>query len=198
MICICQNPDFISNFEKMKRWKHGELVSLTSKQGLQICQDLKLQKHLKKELKETKKELGSFCQQFDNSFPQAKTCKGSCSKPTTYQKPYRTRRFYKKTEKVFHKKPFEQRKWKTHKKHQQTTPKPDFKNITCFKCGKKGHTARYCRVSNVLRRLRNIRNSNVVKCQIFVKTLETLPWPFWIIVSRTTDLSFVMHVVYRR
>lgn len=40
---------------------YEELVSLTSKQSLQICQYLKLQKHLK-ELKETKKELGSFCQ----------------------------------------------------------------------------------------------------------------------------------------
>lgn len=55
---------------------YGELVSLTQKQGLQICQDLKLQKHLKWELKKTRKELDSFCQQFDYTLPKTKTYDG--------------------------------------------------------------------------------------------------------------------------
>ncbi|WZZ20779.1 hypothetical protein YC2023_122166 [Brassica napus] len=40
---------------------YGELVSIVQQEGLRICQDLKLQKHLKWELKRTKVELGSFC-----------------------------------------------------------------------------------------------------------------------------------------
>ncbi|KAH9703711.1 hypothetical protein KPL70_011194 [Citrus sinensis] len=40
---------------------YGELVSFVNKEGLKICQDLKLQKRLKWELKKSKQELGSFC-----------------------------------------------------------------------------------------------------------------------------------------
>ena len=40
---------------------YGELISTNQKEGLKICQDLKLQKHLKWQLKKSKKELGSFC-----------------------------------------------------------------------------------------------------------------------------------------
>ncbi|RID58712.1 hypothetical protein BRARA_F01989 [Brassica rapa] len=40
---------------------YGELVSIVKQEGLRICQDLKLQKHLKWELKRTKVELGSLC-----------------------------------------------------------------------------------------------------------------------------------------
>ncbi|KAH9779167.1 hypothetical protein KPL71_007624 [Citrus sinensis] len=44
---------------------YGELVSFINKEGLKICQDLKLQKRLKWELKKSKQELGSFCKQFN-------------------------------------------------------------------------------------------------------------------------------------
>ncbi|KAH9696438.1 hypothetical protein KPL71_023162 [Citrus sinensis] len=40
---------------------YGELVSFVNKEGLKICQDLKLQKRLKWELRKSKQELGSFC-----------------------------------------------------------------------------------------------------------------------------------------
>ena len=49
------------------QFTYGELVSFTQKEGLQICQDLKLQKHLKWEMKRTRQERGSFCHQFDLS-----------------------------------------------------------------------------------------------------------------------------------
>ncbi|KAH9723911.1 hypothetical protein KPL70_007306 [Citrus sinensis] len=39
---------------------YGELVSFVNKEGLKICQDLKLQKCLKWELRNSKQELGSF------------------------------------------------------------------------------------------------------------------------------------------
>jgi hypothetical protein len=67
---------------------YGELVSFTQKEGLKICQDLKLQKHLKWEMKRTRQELGSFCHQFDLSTKKP-SCSGTCSQPKKYssQKP---------------------------------------------------------------------------------------------------------------
>ncbi|KAH9679900.1 hypothetical protein KPL71_026333 [Citrus sinensis] len=44
---------------------YGELVSFVNKEGLKICQDLKLQKRLKWELRKSNQELGSFCKQFN-------------------------------------------------------------------------------------------------------------------------------------
>ena len=39
---------------------YGQLISIIQKEGLKICQDIKLQKSLKYEMNKTKKELGSF------------------------------------------------------------------------------------------------------------------------------------------
>ena len=61
---------------------YGELVSFVNKEGLKICQDLKLQKRLKWELKKSKQELGSFCKQFNYDPFKAfflKDCNGECS-----------------------------------------------------------------------------------------------------------------------
>ncbi|XVF34631.1 hypothetical protein REPUB_Repub18cG0075600 [Reevesia pubescens] len=44
---------------------YGELISFTKKKGLKICQDMKLQKQLKRERFQIRKKLGSFCEQFD-------------------------------------------------------------------------------------------------------------------------------------
>jgi hypothetical protein len=41
---------------------YDELVSFTHKEGHKICQDPKLKKHLKWEMKRTRQELRSFCQ----------------------------------------------------------------------------------------------------------------------------------------
>ncbi|ESQ39490.1 hypothetical protein EUTSA_v10001275mg [Eutrema salsugineum] len=76
---------------------YGELISIFQQEGLKICQDLKLQKHLKWELKRTKVELGSFCRQFEiDPSKNSKSCIGDCSnsyysknKPRKYSKTYR-------------------------------------------------------------------------------------------------------------
>lgn len=62
------------------RITYGELISFTQKQRLQGCQDLKLQKQMKWELKSSHRELGSFRKQFDNSLPRTKHYSGNCSK----------------------------------------------------------------------------------------------------------------------
>ncbi|KAH9658026.1 hypothetical protein KPL70_023329 [Citrus sinensis] len=61
---------------------YGELVSFVSKEGLMICQDLKLQKRLKWELRKSKQKLGSFCKQFNYDpfkTSTSKDCNGECS-----------------------------------------------------------------------------------------------------------------------
>ena len=58
---------------------YDEQVNFTQK-GLKICQDLKLQKHLKWEMKPTKQELGSFYHQFDISTTKPSSS-GNYSKP---------------------------------------------------------------------------------------------------------------------
>nr|KJB15884.1 hypothetical protein B456_002G201500 [Gossypium raimondii] len=59
---IRENYKGIIPYEKLT---YGELISFTQKEGLKICQDIKLQKQLKKERYQCRKELGSFCHQFD-------------------------------------------------------------------------------------------------------------------------------------
>ncbi|KAH9679457.1 hypothetical protein KPL71_026142 [Citrus sinensis] len=54
---------------------YGELVSFVNKEGLKICQDLKLQKRLKQELRKSKQELGGFCKQFNYDPFKASTSK---------------------------------------------------------------------------------------------------------------------------
>jgi len=50
---------FISKIVPYDQLTYGELVNFTQKEGLKICQDLKLQRHLKWELRRTWQELSS-------------------------------------------------------------------------------------------------------------------------------------------
>ena len=134
---------------------YGELISFVNKEGLKICQDLKLQKRLKIELRKSKQELGSFCKQFNYDpfkTSTSKDCNGKCSsKP--YKKYYRSKS---------HRKPFQDFRDPSYKKPPRPYKKPNFsktkefrtkpktpfnyKEATCHKCGMKGHTAKYYRM----------------------------------------------------
>ncbi|KAH9671332.1 putative ribonuclease H protein [Citrus sinensis] len=141
---------------------YGELVSFVNKEGLNICQDLKLQKRLKQELRRSKQELGSFCKQFNYDPFKASTsknCNGKCS-----SKPYKKHYKSKSHRKPFHdfrKLPYKKpsRPYKKHsfskKKEFKAKPKTpfNFKDATCFKCGMKGHTAKFCRMNKRLQEL---------------------------------------------
>ena len=151
-----------------KNLTYGQLISQTQREGLKICQDLKLQRHLKWEMKITKQELGTFCQQFDynpnKSYSKLK-CDGEC-KP--YQRPYQKRsftkskHFYKKSTEPFYNKPSSNNNNKSsyNKKpfNKNRFTKPTNKDITCYKCGKKGHISRFCRLNRKIQEL-NIEES---------------------------------------
>ncbi|KAH9793050.1 hypothetical protein KPL71_004401 [Citrus sinensis] len=106
---------------------YGELVSFVNKEGLKICQDLKLQKRLKWELKRKHYKSKSYRKHFCDF------------RELPYKKPLRP---YKKPN--FSK-----------KKEVRTKPKTPFnyKEAICHKCGIKGHTAKYCRMNKKLHEL---------------------------------------------
>ena len=98
---------------------YGELVSFVNEEGLKICQDLKLQKRLKWELRKSKQELGSFCKQFNydpSKTSTSKDCDGKCS-----SKPYKK---YHKSKS--HKKPFHDFREFSYKKPSRPYKKPNF------------------------------------------------------------------------
>ncbi|KAH9707173.1 hypothetical protein KPL70_012478 [Citrus sinensis] len=141
---------------------YGELVSFVNKEGLKICQDLKLQKRLKQELRKSKQELGSFCKQFNYDPFKASTskdCNGKCSSKS-YKKHYKSKS-HRKPFHDFRKLPYKKpsRPYKKHgfskKKEFKAKPKTpfNFKDATCFKCGMKGHTAKFCRMNKRLQEL---------------------------------------------
>ncbi|KAH9792312.1 hypothetical protein KPL71_004068 [Citrus sinensis] len=141
---------------------YGELVSFVNKEGLKICQDLKLQRRLKWELRKSKQELGGFCKQFNYDpfkTSTSKDCNGKCSskpykkhyKSNSHRKPFHDFRKlpYKKPSRPYKKPSFSK------KKEFKATPKTpfNFKEAICFKCGMKGHTAKFCRMNKRLHEL---------------------------------------------
>ncbi|KAH9671986.1 hypothetical protein KPL70_017546 [Citrus sinensis] len=141
---------------------YGELVSFVNKEGLKICQDLKLQKRLKWVLKKSKQELGGFCKQFNYDpfkTSYSKDCNGECStkprrkhyKSKNFRKPFRNFRElpYKKPSRPYKKSKFSKRK------EFRAKPKTPFnyKEAICHKCGMKGHTANYCRMNKKIHEL---------------------------------------------
>ncbi|KAH9699238.1 hypothetical protein KPL71_024266 [Citrus sinensis] len=145
---------------------YGELVSFVNKEGLKICQDLKLQKRLKWELKKSKQELGSFCKQFNyDPFKTStfKDCNGKCStKP--YKKHYNSkfrRKLFQDFRELHYKKPSRPYKKPSFSKKKEFKAKPktpfktpfNYKEAICHNCGMKGHTAKYCRMSRKLHEL---------------------------------------------
>ncbi|RID44655.1 hypothetical protein BRARA_I01436, partial [Brassica rapa] len=127
---------------------YGELVSIVQQEGLRLCQDLKLQKHLKWELKRTKVELGSFCKQFEIDPNQgSKYCVVDCNKNYySKNKPRKHSRNYKG---------FRSREnsWKKPQNKFPSKKKPFYKDLTFFKCNKRGHTSKFCRFNHKIQEL---------------------------------------------
>uniref|UniRef100_A0A6N2LKD6 Reverse transcriptase domain-containing protein n=1 Tax=Salix viminalis TaxID=40686 RepID=A0A6N2LKD6_SALVM len=148
---------------------YGELVSFTQKEGLQICQDLKLQKLLKWEMKRTKQELVEAVQS-PNTIMNPKhhtkdhlTNTANTTNPNTTPKnpsnpTTKTLQKIHQTYKTFHSnKPF------------------DWKNATCFKCHQKGHTSKFCTVQKKLHEL-NIDEATINMLQnLYLEASDTDP-----------------------
>ena len=112
---------------------YGDLIGEVKKEGLKLCSQLKLQYQVKRDLKASRKDLGSFCAQYGIEMPIPP------SQRFKKQKIYREKP-YKKFKK-FKPQNLTDQKQKFHKKHK--------KEVRCFKCGQKGHIAPNCKKQKV-------------------------------------------------
>ena len=122
---------------------YGQLISYVQKTTLEICQNDKLQRQLAKEKSQSRKELGTFCEQF--GIPRCSTKK---TRKVVKQEQFPSTRL-KNSKLKFRRsrKPFQSKESKT-----QTRP-PTTKSIICYNYRKPGHTSKYCRLKRKLSNL---------------------------------------------
>ena len=122
-------------------------------------------------MKKSKKKLGSFCKQFDHSYSQTQTYKGDCSKKSSSKKLSKGKFHKKKTfEEPFYKKPHRKT---PHSKNRSSKPKRSLKDVTCYKCGKKGHISKYCKVSKKIQEL-DLEDETMTKLSaLLIETSES-------------------------
>ena len=113
---------------------YGDLISEVKKEGLKLCSQLKLQYQVKKDLKASRKDLGSFCAQYgiEMSIPPSQILQ----KQKLYKEiPFKNKKFKTKKEKPY-------KKFKSQNTNNQKSNK---KEVRCFKCGQNGHIAPNCK-----------------------------------------------------
>ncbi|KAG8647418.1 hypothetical protein MANES_09G074619v8 [Manihot esculenta] len=111
---------------------YGDLITCVNLTGIRLCRDIKLQNKLKMENRQSRKELGNWCEQFGFGTMKKYKRRQYNNNKQRYKKP-------------FNKKPFKRQYFKktNYKKHNFKKPnKKD--NITCYLCNQRGHYAREC------------------------------------------------------
>ena len=106
------------------------------KEGLKLCSQLKLQYQVKKDLKASRKDLGSFCAQYDIEMPIPPSQKLKKQKLYMENLAKKFKKF-----KQFKPQNLNDNKQKFHKKHK--------KEVRCFKFGQNGHIAPNCKNQKV-------------------------------------------------
>ncbi|KAL5179922.1 putative Polyprotein CP [Glycine soja] len=139
---------------------YGQLISYVQKVALKICQDDKIQRQLAKEKAQTKKDLGSFCEQFGLQACPKQKKKQSSRKEIHENKPGNTKRFPRRR---YSHKPSTSREIENPR--QKTKSK-----IMCYNCGKQGHISKYCRLK---KKLRNLNLEPAIEEQINNLLIET-------------------------
>ncbi|KAJ8543328.1 hypothetical protein K7X08_005851 [Anisodus acutangulus] len=120
---------------------YGMLISKCTEEGLALCNDIKLQRQLKKQRLTEKTQLGEFCQQFamDESAPTQKTGK----RKNHVVKPQK-KEYYEKYKAA----PYKKKAAKRRARNQKTGRVPKkrtTKTTTCYACGEVGHYANRCK-----------------------------------------------------
>jgi len=114
---------------------YGDLVSIINIVGLELCTYIKLKNQLKKEQHSSRRELGSFCQDFGYTNIVAPSTR-SAKKNKAYKSSRKVRR--NKTRRSFEESP--------KKKSMFRRPSKSSKNKdVCWNCGKTGHRANDCK-----------------------------------------------------
>ena len=118
---------------------YGDLISFVKKEGLKLCSQLKLQFQVKKDLKASRKDLGSFCAQYGISMPTPP------SQISQKQKPYRETPFKNKNRNFKNKKDKPYKIFNKFNSKKSKVQNSNKKEVRCFKCGQKGHIAPNCK-----------------------------------------------------
>ncbi|KAG8634083.1 hypothetical protein MANES_17G011850v8 [Manihot esculenta] len=111
---------------------YGDLITCVNLTGIRLCRDMKLQNKLKMENRQSRKELGNWCEQF--GFGTIKK-----QKHRKY-KPFKTEKIYKKYNYQRKQKPFKKNNYRKN----NFKRKNNKENITCYLCNQKGHYAKEC------------------------------------------------------
>ena len=99
---------------------------------------------------------GTQLSAFYNMFDMSKECCKDCTKPPskkskTRKSSYNREAFYQNP-KCHYSRNYSSRSLKITSKP-KTNSRPPLKDVTCFKCGQKGHTSRYCHLKKQIKEL---------------------------------------------
>nr|KYP66817.1 polyprotein [Cajanus cajan] len=141
--------------ENLQELTYGRIIAVIKNTALEICNNMKLEKQIKRQKESGIKELGNFCAQYGYGgiVPPSRKYKKNIKKPFK-----RNQSFRKNTL------PFKKRKFSNNKNFNK---KQIFQNknkgIVCFKCGRYGHMKKDCRVKE---KINNLNMSEELKEQI--------------------------------
>ncbi|KAG8634081.1 hypothetical protein MANES_17G011766v8, partial [Manihot esculenta] len=120
---------------------YGDLITCVNLTGIRLCRDMKLQQKLKMENRQSRKELGNWCEQF--GFGTIKKHK---------QRKYNYKR--KQYDRQIDKKPFKRKQFKKNNNYRKNNFKRTNKDkITCYLCNQKEHYAKECPARNKIHEL---------------------------------------------
>ncbi|GAV90974.1 LOW QUALITY PROTEIN: hypothetical protein CFOL_v3_34374, partial [Cephalotus follicularis] len=125
---------------------YGDIVSTITKTGLEICNDIKMGKQIKRDSKTYKKELGDFCTQF--GYEPFKPPPSKIKNLQKHKKYWEKPEYYKKNPKRT------QFKRNNFENLTNDFQKTNFQNSnTCYNCVKPGPIARYCKIRKQIKKL---------------------------------------------
>ncbi|XP_070042774.1 uncharacterized protein [Nicotiana tomentosiformis] len=134
---------------------YGDIVSIINVVGLELCTDIKLKNQLKKEQHSSKKELGSFCQDFGYTNIVA---------PSTHSS--KKDKAYRSSRKTRHHKIRRNLDDPPRKKSKFRRPSSKTKDV-CWNCGKTGHRANQCKSDRKKKKINLLEISEDTKKELF-------------------------------
>ncbi|XP_070047112.1 uncharacterized protein [Nicotiana tomentosiformis] len=136
---------------------YGDLVSIINVIGLELCTDIKLKNQLKKEQHSSRRELGSFCQDFGYTNIVA---------PSTHSS--RKNKSYKSSKKTHHSKARRNFDVRPRNKSRFVRPSKSSKNKdVCWNCGKTGHRANECKSDKRKKKINLLEINEDTKKELF-------------------------------
>ncbi|KAG5591282.1 hypothetical protein H5410_041796 [Solanum commersonii] len=136
-----RNPQGIIPYSN---FTYGKLIGACTQEGINLCNELKLSRHLKMDKLREKSQLGDFCTQF--GLPDAS--KGTNRETSKYE----SHRSYHKKRKSRRRTREKRDKRRAHRKSYRFTKnrsRRDLDKIKCYKCGKFEHIAPNCKLKKL-------------------------------------------------